>query len=53
MATTPTARVIHTPHLAASTSEAQVAVAVEAADLIVETLTKQAPKNVMNRDVLA
>jgi D-3-phosphoglycerate dehydrogenase len=44
--------VIHTPHLAASSEEAQVAVAVEAAQLIVAALTHGEYKNVVNADVL-
>jgi D-3-phosphoglycerate dehydrogenase len=44
--------VIHTPHLAASTEEAQVAVAVEAAHLIVNGLLKGEWRNVVNPDVL-
>ncbi len=44
--------VIHTPHLAASTDEAQVAVAVEAAELIVAALQKGEFKNVVNADGL-
>ncbi len=44
--------VIHTPHLAASTDEAQVAVAVEAAELIVAALQKNEFKNVVNADAL-
>lgn len=44
--------VIHTPHLAASSEEAQVAVAVEAAQLIVGVLTRGEYKNVVNSDVL-
>ncbi|MBZ0287393.1 MAG: hypothetical protein K8I30_07250 [Anaerolineae bacterium] len=44
--------VIHTPHLAASSEEAQVAVAVEAAHLIVSALTRGEFKNVVNTDVL-
>lgn len=44
--------VIHSPHLAASSEEAQVAVAVEAAHLIVAALTKGEYKNVVNADVL-
>jgi D-3-phosphoglycerate dehydrogenase / 2-oxoglutarate reductase len=44
--------VIHTPHLAASSEEAQVAVAVEAAHLIVAALTKGELKNVVNADGL-
>ncbi len=45
--------VIHTPHLAASTEEAQVAVAVEAAHLIVNGLLKGEWRNVVNPDVLS
>ena len=44
--------VIDTPHLAASTDEAQVAVAIEAAELIVAALQKGEYKNVVNADVL-
>ncbi len=44
--------VIHTPHLAASTDEAQVAVAVEAAELIVAALQKGEFTNVVNADAL-
>lgn len=44
--------VLHTPHLAASTEEAQVAVAVEAAQLIANALLKDEYKNVVNTDVL-
>jgi len=44
--------VIHTPHLAASTDEAQVAVAIEAAELIVAALQKNEFKNVVNADTL-
>lgn len=44
--------VIHTPHLAASTDEAQVAVAIEAAELVVAALLKGEYKNVVNSDVL-
>ncbi|MBI1276560.1 MAG: hypothetical protein GC179_00390 [Anaerolineaceae bacterium] len=44
--------VIHTPHLAASTDEAQVAVAIEAAELIVAALQKNEFKNVVNADGL-
>ncbi len=44
--------VIHTPHLAASTHEAQVAVAAEAAELIVDALLKEEYHNVVNRAVL-
>ncbi len=44
--------VIDTPHLAASTDEAQVAVAIEAAELIVAALQKSEFKNVVNADAL-
>ncbi|MBI5667490.1 MAG: phosphoglycerate dehydrogenase [Chloroflexi bacterium] len=44
--------VIDTPHLAASTEEAQVAVAVEAAHLVVNALTKGEYKNVVNPEAL-
>lgn len=44
--------VIDTPHLAASTDEAQVAVAVEAAHLVVNALTKGEYKNVVNPDAI-
>lgn len=44
--------VIDTPHLAASTDEAQVAVAIEAAELIVAALLKGEYKNVVNADRL-
>jgi D-3-phosphoglycerate dehydrogenase len=44
--------VIDTPHLAASTEEAQVAVAVEAAQLVADALLKGAYKNVVNPVVL-
>lgn len=44
--------VVHTPHLAASTEDAQVAVAVEAAKLIVAALTRNEYKNVVNPDAL-
>jgi len=44
--------VIHTPHLAASTSDAQVTVAVEAAELIVDFLLNDTSANVCNPDVL-
>jgi D-3-phosphoglycerate dehydrogenase len=46
------ANVVHTPHLAASTEEAQVAVAIEAAHLIAEGLLKGQWRNVVNPDVL-
>jgi D-3-phosphoglycerate dehydrogenase / 2-oxoglutarate reductase len=45
--------VIDTPHLAASTEDAQVAVAVEAAQLVVDALLKGEYKNVVNPQVLA
>ena len=44
--------VIHTPHLAASTSDAQVTVAVEAAQLIVDFLQHGTAQNVCNPAVL-
>jgi D-3-phosphoglycerate dehydrogenase len=44
--------VVHTPHLAASTEEAQIAVAVEAAHLIADGLLKGQWRNVVNQDVL-
>lgn len=44
--------VVHTPHLAASTSDAQVQVAVDAATQIINALLKQEFENVVNRDVL-
>lgn len=46
------ANVVHTPHLAASTHEAQVAVAVEAAQLIIDALTENTYANVVNPKVL-
>jgi len=45
--------VIHTPHLAASTSDAQIIVAIEAAELIVEYLLHEKSANVCNPAVLA
>ncbi|GAB4516618.1 MAG: hypothetical protein OHK0046_22270 [Anaerolineae bacterium] len=45
--------VIHTPHLAASTSDAQIQVGVEAAQLVIDALTKRQYNNVCNPDVLA
>lgn len=45
--------VIHTPHLAASTSDAQITVAVEAAELIVSYLLNNKSANVCNPDVLS
>ena len=44
--------VIHTPHLAASTTDAQIVVAVEAAQLVVDALTKGEFRNVVNPAVL-
>ena len=44
--------VIHTPHLAASTSDAQVTVAVEAAQLVADFLLHGAVANVCNGDVI-
>ncbi len=44
--------VIDTPHLAASTEEAQVAVAVEAAQLVVAALTRGEYQNVVNPEAL-
>lgn len=46
-------KVIHTPHLAASTSDAQVTVAVEAAQLIVDFLLDGVAANVCNPEVMA
>ena len=43
--------VLHTPHLAASTSDAQVTVAIEAAGLIVDYLLRGKTANVCNPDV--
>ena len=45
-------KVIHTPHLAASTSDAQVTVAVEAAQLILDFLLEGVTANVCNPKVL-
>ena len=45
--------VLHTPHLAASTSDAQVTVAVEAAQLIVDFLLEGEAANVCNPAVLS
>lgn len=45
--------VLHTPHLAASTSDAQVTVAIEAAELIVDYLLNSKTNNVCNPEVLA
>lgn len=44
--------VVHTPHLAASTNDAQVTVAIEAAQLVISALTKGVYENVCNPDVL-
>ncbi|MCC6614878.1 MAG: phosphoglycerate dehydrogenase [Anaerolineae bacterium] len=44
--------IVHTPHLAASTEEAQIAVAVEAAQLIVDGLLNGTWRNVVNPSVL-
>ncbi len=44
--------VITTPHLAASTSDAQVNVAIEAAELVIDALTTQTYQNVCNPAVL-
>ncbi|MCY3779359.1 MAG: hydroxyacid dehydrogenase [Chloroflexi bacterium] len=44
--------VLHTPHLAASTSDAQVTVAIEAAQLIVDFLLEDKADNVCNPDAL-
>lgn len=46
-------QVICTPHLAASTSDAQVTVAVEAAQLIIDTLLNNQPQNIVNQAVTA
>ncbi len=45
--------VVHTPHLAASTEDAQVTVAVDAAKQIVDALLNGKYANVVNPDVLA
>lgn len=45
--------VIHTPHLAASTADAQVAVAIEAAHLIIDCLLHGKAANVCNPEALA
>ena len=45
------ANVIHTPHLAASTSDAQVTVAIEAAQLILDFLLEGKSANVCNPEV--
>ena len=45
--------VVHTPHLAASTEDAQIVVAVDAAKLVVDGLLNGKFANVVNPDVLA
>lgn len=45
--------VVHTPHLAASTSDAQITVAVEAAQQIVDALLTGECRNVVNPEALA
>ncbi len=45
--------VIDTPHLAASTSDAQITVAVQAAELVADALLNQKHANVVNQAVLA
>lgn len=45
--------VVHTPHLAASTDDAQIVVAVEAAQLVVDALTTGQYRNVVNPAVLS
>ena len=44
--------VVHTPHLAASTDDAQITVAVDAAQLVVDALLKNELQNVVNPAVL-
>lgn len=44
--------IVHTPHLAASTEDAQIVVAVEAAQLVVDALLKHEYRNVVNPAVL-
>jgi D-3-phosphoglycerate dehydrogenase / 2-oxoglutarate reductase len=44
--------VVHTPHLAASTEDAQTVVAVEAAQLVADALLRGQYKNVVNADAL-
>lgn len=46
-------QVVHTPHLAASTADAQIGVAVQAAQLIVDGLLNNEYANVVNPEVLA
>ncbi|PJF27267.1 MAG: phosphoglycerate dehydrogenase [Phototrophicales bacterium] len=44
--------IVHTPHLAASTEDAQIVVAVEAAQLIADALLKKEFKNVVNPEAV-
>ncbi|HVU14021.1 MAG TPA: hypothetical protein VHD90_22235, partial [Phototrophicaceae bacterium] len=44
--------VVHTPHLAASTEDAQIVVAVDTAKLVVDALATGKYANVVNPDVL-
>ena len=44
--------VVHTPHLAASTEDAQITVSVDAAKLVVDALLRDDVKNVVNPAVL-
>ncbi|MGQ9887633.1 MAG: hydroxyacid dehydrogenase [Aggregatilineales bacterium] len=44
--------VVHTPHLAASTTDAQINVAIEAAQLVLDALQKGEYRNVCNPEVL-
>jgi len=44
--------VVHTPHLAASTVDAQIAVAVEAAHLVADALLRGQYRNVVNPEIL-
>jgi phosphoglycerate dehydrogenase-like enzyme len=44
---------VHTPHLAASTSDAQITVAVDAAQQTVDALLNAEYQNVVNPEVLA
>lgn len=44
--------VVHTPHLGASTAEAQEAVAVEAAELVIDALLRGQYRNVVNPEAL-
>lgn len=44
--------VVHTPHLAASTDDAQITVAVDAAQQVIDALLKGEYKNVLNPEVL-